>query len=275
MKIVKKTNESRIRSFISWGSVAFLSIYEFKEFFPFIFPSLKLEGHETALILPAIVMIFLNQLAQQEVAQEAIIEIQNIESKTLEILKKEKAGLIADIGTVKVFEDFVGNDYFAYNAPLQYEIEDLSSRIEFHIGRYKNPRFERAYYYYPIFASEDEATKKDWILGVKKFFTQLSERLSEEEKKKITFYVPDDQYKLKPSSNITYFFGESSQGAKAVVYIHNFAFMDMEGKIPKRMLVIYDEKTIDDLRLHRTITTKNMEHIEGIDNFLNKYQDIK
>jgi hypothetical protein len=60
MTTMRKTNESRIRSLISWGSVAFLSIYEFKEFFPYIFPSLKLEGHETALILPAIVMILQN-----------------------------------------------------------------------------------------------------------------------------------------------------------------------------------------------------------------------
>lgn len=115
--------------------------------------------------------------------------------------------------------------------------------------------------------------------GVREFYQNLSndKRLTNDEKKKVIFYVPGPQYVLLPASNITYFIGEKYRGYEGIVYIHNDVFMDIQGKRPKVMFRIYNEKMIDLLRQHRTDTTKrNMNKIIGIEDFL-KYleQELK
>lgn len=234
-----------------------------------------IENHELSIILGAIIIILWNQYntdSSLEEAEENILnDISDIDQKTMEIARNGKGGLITEIEATKVFNNYIGKNYFAYNAPLQYELENLNERIEYHINRYKNSNFEMAHYYYPIFATKDTKLRNIWMRGVYDFYDELNKckRLSSQEKQKITFYVPKEDCSFSVNSDITYFIGKKSRGHEAVVYIHNSAFMDLYGRRPTAMIVINDEKKIEDLRRHRTDTTRGkMDTLVGIDNFL-------
>ncbi len=242
---------------------------------------LSLQGRETNLILLVIIVITIDQLNQRgtldKLRVDIISEIRNIDVKTLELIRNDQSGVITEIARTRVFDDFIGEEYYAYNAPLQYENESLKDRLEFHVKRYKNQNFRIAHYYYPIFSLPDKNIAREWMEGVRDFYQNLSNdnRLTKDEKKKVTFYVPSPQYVLSTASNITYFIGEKYRGYEAIVYIHNDVFMDIQGKRPKVMLKIYNDKMIDLLRQHRTDTTrKNMNKIIGIEDFL-KYLEVE
>ena len=104
-------------------------------------------------------------------------------------------------------------------------------------------------------------------------------QLTENEKKKIIFYIPTKQYDFSPALNISYFIGKKNRGFEAIVYIHNEIFMDIQRRKPKIMLTIYDDKVIDLLRDHRAdaITRKRnkprIQTIIGIDDFLTYLQE--
>jgi hypothetical protein len=244
---------------------------------------LFLHGRETNLILLVIIVITINQLNQREsldkLREDIILEVHSIDAKTSELIAKtselvrnDRAGVITEVAITRVFDDFIGEEYYAYNAPLQYENESLKDRLEFHIKRYKNDGFKMAHYYYPIFSLSDKDSAKEWMEGVRDFYQNLNNnnnRLTRDEKQKVTFYVPTGQYTFSPASNITYFIGKKHGGYEAIVYIHNDIFMELQGKRPKIMFRIYDDKMIDLLRQHRTDTTKrNMNRIIGIEDFL-------
>ena len=156
-----------------------------------------IENHGLSIILGVIILILFNQYntdssirAIDNEISEKIKNLKNnildIDQKTMEIVRNGKAGLITEIKATQVFNDYVGKNYYAYNAPLQYELENLNERIEFHINRYKDYNFEMAHYYYPIFATKDINLRNNWMRGVYDFYKQLANcsYLDDKEKKK-------------------------------------------------------------------------------------------
>jgi hypothetical protein len=236
-----------------------------------------LNGKESSLILGLITLIAIDQFAQRnsifEVRDDVMSKIKDmndINNKRSEAFQNQKAGIVTEIEDSRVFEDFVGEEYYAYNAPLQYEAANIDSRLRFHIERYKNQDFRRAYYYYPIFAHPDRTTARNWMRGVGQFYDRLrgTGLLTIEELDKIRFYVPNSQYRFDSKSDITYFTGIRRSGEKAIIYIHNDIFMNLSTRNPKAMLIVYDQAMIQLLRDHRMDTTTNMSELD-ITGFLN------
>lgn len=116
----------------------------------------------------------------------------------------------------------------------------------------------------------------NWLIkNVKQFWQTLDREgdLTEEQKQKICFFVPNDNFQYSPTSEITYFIGTKITGKQAIVCIHNDAFMYMGLRIPQKMFIIYDPKTIKDIELHISLATKNMKPLQGIDEFI-KYLEM-
>lgn len=296
---MNKTNKAPI-PYSLWAAIVGFSlsiINDFGDYIPF------LKGHEIDLILLVIIVITGDQLNQRgslegfksevisavqnidskhlELKQELISEIRNIDIKTLEVIRNERIGIVTQISIARIFDDFVGDEYYAFNAPLQYENENLGDRLQFHVRRYKNVNFKVAHYYYPIFSCPDKRVVREWMAGINGFYQNLMAhgQLTENEKKKIIFYIPTKQYDFSPALNISYFIGKKNRGFEAIVYIHNEIFMDIQRRKPKIMLTIYDDKVIDLLRDHRAdaiTSTRNKPRIQtiiGIDDFLTYLQE--
>jgi len=241
---------------------------------------LFLNGKESSLILLVIILIAIEQFNQRnsivEVRNDVMSEIRGINTKTLDMFNNQQAGIVTEIEDSMVFEDFVGEEYYAYNAPLQYEAANIDNRLRFHIERYKNEQFKKAHYYYPIFACGDEngSLARNWMRGVRNFYDRLlrTNSLTKKELNKISFYVPDYQYTFKNKSNITYFLGMKRSREQAIIYIHNDVFMNLSTRNPKAMLIVYDKQMIELLREHRRETTStNMRELDitGFLNYLN------
>lgn len=192
-----------------------------------------------------------------------------------DLIKSDNIGVITEIEQTKVFRNFVGDVYYAYNSPMEYELEKIDERMDFHVKRYSDPKFKMAHYYYSIFSSSDKNIVKEWMEGVYAFYSKLSndERLTLEQKMKLTFYVPDKDVIYSSNFEITYFIGKTFSAGRqerdeAVVYVHNDIFMELDTRRPKVMFIIYRENLIRMLLQHRKATTNNMIAIQGIDNFL-------
>ncbi|MBP0019481.1 MAG: hypothetical protein J7647_18260 [Cyanobacteria bacterium SBLK] len=185
-------------------------------------------------------------------------------------LIKEKAGLITDMDTTDIFKEFTG-EYIAFNDPLQHSSKSREERIKLHIQRYQDDSFKKAYYYYPIFSHPDESWRDEWLRNVKEFWKIIdkSQELNAEHKEKLRFFVPKNKgFQYHQTSEITYFIGRKNTGFQAIICLYNRVFMDMKLNIPKRMLVIYDEKTIDEIENHIREEVKNMQSAKNIGEFL-------
>jgi hypothetical protein len=192
-----------------------------------------------------------------------------------DLIKSDNIGVITEIEQTRVFRDFIGDVYYAYNSPMEYELEKIDERMDFHVKRYSNPNFKMAHYYYPILSSPDKKFVKEWMNGIYAFYKILNndKRLTSEQKNKITFYVPKNDVIYSSNFEITYFIGKTLSAGRqereeAVVYIHNNIFMELDARRPKVMFIIYRENLIGMLHQHKKATTGNMIPKYGIDEFL-------
>lgn len=197
-------------------------------------------------------------------------QTKKIDKRIEQGLIKEKIGLITEIDSTDIFKGFIG-EYIAFNDPLQYSSKSREARIKLHIERYQDDTFKKISYYYPIFNHPDIAWRDDWFRNVKEFWKIIDKHkeLDEEQKEKIKFFVPkNSDPKYSHTSEIAYFVGRKVTGLQAIVYLYNRAFMDMELNISKRMLVIYDEETINEIECHIREEVKNMQPAKNIKEFL-------
>ncbi|MGK7929430.1 MAG: hypothetical protein AB4290_30015, partial [Spirulina sp.] len=152
-------------------------------------------------------------------------KLQDIDN-ILQISLQEKANLITNIDATDIFDGFIG-EYIAFNDPLQYELppsEKSQNKIEFYVGQYQNERLKKATYYYPIFKHNNSHLNNNWLIkNIKKFWQTLARdgNLTPEQKLKINFYVPDENFQYSPTSEITYFVGTKMTGQQAIVCLHN------------------------------------------------------
>ena len=240
-----------------------------------------LEGHEIAVVLFFVnIMViqftfYLHHVKSVADNHSSVSKwMKKIDERVLsihaDIQKESKIDLITGVEATNLFKEFEGGIYHAYNAPLEYEKAN-PERLEVHIERYQRKKFERVNYYYPIFAHHDKELVAEWLHGVKEFYQILnkSERLNTKQKNNVTFYVPKEDYHYSSSCNITYFVNEKKNNSRAFIYLHNSSFMDMKRRKPKRVLLVYDEKTIEEVIDHIEETTqKAMIQLIGIPEFL-------
>ena len=226
-------------------------------------------------IISAVLFIIALDCLQQEKARitlkkELLNEFHGKFNEITDLMKMDSVGIITEISQTKVFRDFFGEHYHAYNAPMQYELDDLEERIKFHIARYQDHNFKMAFYYYPIFSLQEPDELQKWMQGIYQFYFRLynDSRLTTDQKLKVTFFVPKQSSNHLSDYNITYFMGKTSRGNEAVIYIHNNIFMDLNRRNPKVMFIIYSEKLMHWLLTHRRDTTHGMIEIIGIKPFL-------
>ena len=100
------------------------------------------------------------------------------------------------------------------------------------------------------------------------------EKLSNEEKKKIVFYVPkNDNDKFKTINN-SYFIGSKVGIKQCITYLHAEPFFNFELRKPNSLLIIYSETTINaiqDLVIHENM---KMKDIVGVDSFIKYCEDF-
>lgn len=170
-----------------------------------------------------------------------------------------------------LFDGFNENDYYAVNAPLQFELHNpIRKQIDIHRDRYKSSGFNKAHYSYPIFNSLKKEEKREWITGILSFLEQLSQvGLSEEHKKKITFYIPKNENEVFKNNNCSYFIGSKIGIKQCITYLHISPFFNFELRKPNSILIIYSDTVINEIQDIVINENMKMRKIEGIDEFIN------
>lgn len=123
--------------------------------------------------------------------------------------------------------------FHAFNAPMSWECGiGKNDALEMHKGRYRDPRFKEARYYYPIFACLSDADKKTWAKRLLDFFGSLDRALAKNEiaKSKLRFYWPNERSSFVVADDwkysMTFFHGCRISGPQVIYYQHNGIFQN-------------------------------------------------
>ncbi|MBX2809233.1 MAG: hypothetical protein KTR20_11440 [Cellvibrionaceae bacterium] len=173
---------------------------------------------------------------------------------------------------VFLFDGFDKGDYYAVNAPLQFEQHnELRRQVDIHSDRYQSPEFKQAHYSYPIFNSLNSEEKRKWITGILDFLETLSKSeagLSKKDKNKITFYIPKEATQTFTNNKCSYFIGSKVGVSQCIAYLHIKPFIDFELRKPNSVLVIYNTTVINEIKDIVFAENRDMRKIQGIDEFI-------
>lgn len=175
-----------------------------------------------------------------------------------------------------LFDGFNDREYFAVNAPLQFELHNGTRRqIDIHLDRYKSPYFFKAHYSYPILNSLTIKERRVWLEGILNFLKQLSqEELTLEERTKILFYVPKNSNQEFKTQKFSYFLGTKIGIKQCITYIHSDPYFNQDLRKPNSVLINYSDVVINSIQDIVVNENLQMTCIAGIDNFIEYCEDL-